>query len=70
MATQKQIGKYCRDKKFYEKSKTSICATSDFSIYIDANMEAIQAQAKKEGLEFFVLKGELKKSSSKIEDKE
>ena len=62
MATQKEIGKYCRDKVFYSKAKTSLCATSDFSITIDGNLEELQAQAKKDGLEFFVLKGELKKS--------
>lgn len=69
MATQKEVGKYCKDKKFYQKAKVSLCAFSDFSIFIDGNVEALQAQAKKEGLEFYLLKGELKKSTSKTEDK-
>lgn len=65
MATQKELGKYCRDMKFYDKAKVSLCGFSDFSIFIDGNLEVLQAQAKKAGLEFFILKGELKKTSSK-----
>ena len=68
MATQKEIGKYCRDKKFYEKANVSLCAFSNFNIYIDGNTEALEKTAKAEGLEFFILKGELKKSTSKIKE--
>jgi hypothetical protein len=67
MATQKEIGKYCRDKKFYEKATKSLSAMSDFSIFIDGDLDKLQAQAKSENLEFFILKGELKKTSK--EDK-
>ena len=38
MATQKEIGKYCRDKKFYEKASKSLCAMSDFSIFINGDL--------------------------------
>lgn len=65
MATKKEIDKYCRDKKLYDKAKVSVCATSDFSITVDGNLEVLEANAKKDGLEFFILKGELKKPSKK-----
>lgn len=68
MATQKELGKYCKDKKFYDKAKTSLCGFSNFQVFIDGDLEKLQAQAKKEGLEFFILKGELKKSTAKTED--
>jgi hypothetical protein len=61
MATQKEIGKYCRDKKLYEKAKTTLCGFSNFQVFIDGDLSKLEAQAKKEGLDFFVLKGELKK---------
>lgn len=68
MATQKELGKYCKDKKFYEKAKKTLCGFSDFSIFIDGDLDKLQEQAKKEGLEFFILKGEIKKSTAKTED--
>mgnify|MGYP003554881728 CR=1 FL=1 len=63
MATQKELGKYCKDKKFYEKAKKTLCGFSNFSIFIDGDLDKLQEQ-----LEFFILKGELKKSTAKTED--
>jgi hypothetical protein len=72
MASQREIGRYCLQNKFYEKAKKSLCAFSNFQIFIDGDMDKLKDQAKKEGLEFFLLKGELKeeKIQTSKEDKE
>ena len=59
MATQKEVGKYCRDKKLYDKAKTCLCAFSNFQVFIDGDMSELEKQAKKEGLDFYVLKGKI-----------
>lgn len=66
MATQKEVGKYCRDKKLYDKAKTSLCGFSNFQIFVDGNLEELEKQAKKEKLEFYLLKGEMPKTSKTI----
>ena len=60
MATQKEIGKYCRDMKLYDKAKKTLCGFSNFQIFIDGDLESLQEQAKKEKLEFYILKGAVK----------
>lgn len=65
MASAKEIAKYCKDKKFFETAKKSVSAFSDYSVFIDGDLEALEAQAKKEGLEFFLLQGEMPKKSIK-----
>lgn len=70
MATQKEIGKHCRDKGFYEKAKKTLCAFSNFQIFIDGDLDELQDLAKKEKLEFYILKGELKKAIPKEEVKD
>jgi len=68
MATKNELGKYCRDKKLYEKAKTTLCGFSNFQVFIDGDLDLLKSQAKKEGLEFFVLKGELKSTSTPKEE--
>lgn len=65
MASAKEIAKYCKDNKFFDKAKKTLCAFSDYSIFIDGDLEGLEKQAKAEGLEFILLKGEMTKKSIK-----
>lgn len=60
MATQKELGRQCLAKKYYEKSKVSLCGFSNGQIFIDGDLDALKKQAENEGLSFYLLKGELK----------
>jgi hypothetical protein len=59
MATQKEVGKYCRDNGLYDKAKKSLCGFSNFQVFVDGDLKGLSEQAKKEGLEFYLLKGEM-----------
>jgi hypothetical protein len=65
MATAKEIAKYCKDKKLFKKAKKSLCAFSNFSIFVDGDLEALEKQAKNDRLEFFLLFGEMPKKTNK-----
>lgn len=60
MATQKEIGRTCLAKKYYDKAKVSLCGFSNGSIFIDGNLDELKKQAENEELSFYLLKGELK----------
>lgn len=55
--TGQEFARKAKIENLYDKAQKTLCATSDGSVYIDAELSDIQAQAAKEGLEFFVLKG-------------
>lgn len=46
---------------FLSKAKESILVTSDHSVYIDSDFATIEAHAKENKLELFVIMGEEKK---------
>jgi hypothetical protein len=65
-----EIGKICRDAGYYDKAKVSLCAFSNGQIFIDGNLSDLQEQAKAEGYEFYLLKGDLPKPKEDEDVKE
>jgi hypothetical protein len=63
--TAQEFAKKAIREKLYDKAKKTLCATSDGSIFIDGDIEAIEKQAVADGLEFFPLKGYTKKTKDK-----
>lgn len=54
--TAKEFSIKARNGRLYEKAKSTLCAFSDGSIFIDGNLDKLEEDAKSSGLLFFVLK--------------
>lgn len=58
--TAKDFSRYVRGNNLYEKN-TSLAAFSDGSIFINGDLDALEKEAKKSGVEIFILKDNRKK---------
>jgi hypothetical protein len=65
--TAKEFNKYVRDKKLYEKSK-SLAAFDDGSIFINADLDELEKEAKKSSLKMFVEKDNRKNKKDTNKD--
>jgi hypothetical protein len=63
--TSQEFARKVKTEKLYEKAKKTLCGLSDGSIFIDGDLEKIAEQAKKEGLEFYPIKGSIQPKKEK-----
>jgi len=65
--TSQEFARKVKTEKLYDKAKKTLCGLSDGSIFIDGDLDKIAEQAKKEGLEFFPIKGSVQPAKKEKE---
>lgn len=46
--------------KEYREKATTLCAFSNAELFVDGDLDKLKEQAEKQGVDFYILKGELK----------
>lgn len=68
--TAKDFSRKVRAEKLYEKAKKTLCGYSDGSIFLDGDLDVLEENAKKEGLEIYILKDNRSKKKKEPEKSE